>query len=411
MNEMFINKVISAACGKVLLLMSVVMLLVSSCSKKDIQPEPVGEAVPYTPPATRKWQAIMKDPSYTYWNAAWRRSRMDTLVAGIGAAYYTIFMATDKAFTDAGWTMAKISAADTAVLDTLLAYHIVPGFYRPDNLSALRGSLPLKTLLTSGSVADHTPDNPYTYKLYVGYQPDSLVIDGIPANKWKTGEEALNGYVYPIERLLKKPEMSMLQYLESDPRFSLFLSAIRISDQVYSDNYVSIFNEQFLAGNPDYGVVSTLFAPTNRAFQNSGFNTAADIQAYVDNSLVDGYLPYADYDSNFFFVQPVTAIDSLLLPHGLEESQAASGGGYITDISFFTNDLLQNGPALSGMLIKPGQMYNNPPVLVSLRFSNNNGKPMVQRLGSARPPLPLAETNIKVLNGVIHVVDESLLLP
>ena|GEM_PF-2279519 len=394
-----------------MLLAAVVMLLVASCTKKDIQPAPVGEAVPYTPPATRKWQAVMKDPSYTYWNAAWRRSRMDTLVGGSGAAYYTVFMATDKAFTDAGWTMAKINAADTADLDTLLAYHVAPGFYRPDNLSTLRGSLALKTLLTSVHVADHSPGNPYIYKLYAGYQSDSLVIDGKAVNKWKTGEEALNGYVYPIESLLKKPEMSMLQYLESDPRFSLFLAAIRISDQVYSDNYVSIFNEQFLAGNPDYGVVSTLFAPTNRAFENSGFHSAADIQAYVDMSLVDGYLPQPDYDSNFFYQQPVTAIDSLLFPHGLEAFRAGSGGGYITDLSFFTNDILLNGAAISGMLIKPGQLYNNPPVLVHLRFSSDNDRPMVLRLGSARAPLPLVETNIKVLNGVIHVVDESLLLP
>jgi uncharacterized surface protein with fasciclin (FAS1) repeats len=388
------------------LVLMLMLVMAAGCTKDDIMPEPIGDKIPYTAPGTKTWQAIAQDAPYTLWNAAWKRSHLAEWVIRSGTAYQTVFLPTDQAFANAGWTLATINAADIADLDSLLAYHIVEGFYKPENINGIKGSLQLKTLLKSETVKGYRPDKPYTFKLYAGYYADSLMIDGKAVNKIDKGFEAINGYVFPVASLLARPKMSIWEYLESEPRFSLFVAAMHISNEIYLADYISIDHEAFLRG--DYGplVMATLFAPTNNAFIKHGFNTPDDIRAYVEKSLP---IPYPDYDENWFYQQPVTAIDSLLFPHGLEGYRFSAGSGFPVDVSFFTNDITDNGNAISGMLIKPGQMYNSPPAVLNLSFSSSSGMPMVKRLNSTKEATPLLDTNIKLYNGVVHVVDDLLM--
>lgn len=386
--------------GKLWLLISMVLLM-SACTKKDILPEPVGNPVPYTDSVTKTWQQIMDKPAYTFFKAAFAHSGMTEIMKNSSAQYHTIFMATDAAFANAGWTMDAINAAPAEVLDSLLSYHIVEGSFKPANISGINGSVPLTTMLGSSTV--YATGNFYTYKLFAGHTADSLLIDGIGAAKWNTGEAAINGYVYPIERLLQKPEITTLQYLENDPRFTFLMYAIQLSEAAYQDNSSGIEYHTLLGGFP--GIDFTFFAPTNKAFQNIGLNTMDDIKAYVDRTLP---LPYPDLDANLYYINPLTTIDSLLVPLGLETFNSAANSYYPISLCFFTNDILQNGAALSGMVLKQGSIYNSPPVKISLRLSNQNGKPMIGQLGSAKPLTPLAQTNIRTLNGVVHVLDEGI---
>lgn len=399
-------KTMHGRCSVLLLLL--VLVLAGACTKKDILPEPIGEKVPYTGAPTKSVKEIMDGASYTYWKAAWNRSGMAAVIKNGGAAYHTLFMPTNQAFEAAGWTMNKINTATVADLDSLLSYHVVKGLYKPENFTGIQGNVLLTTVLKRGDLPGYNDQQPYIYNLSAGVSGDSLLVNGLPANKWSAGEEATDGYVYPVAHLVPKPETNMWQYLEADPRFSLFVAAMRMSDEVYMENGVGISHETYLSGFVPV-IRFTLFAPTNKAFQQSGFNTEDDIRAYMERSLPLGY---ADYDENWYYQQPKTAIDSLLFVHGLETYEAGTGNyTYPINLSFYSNDLAQNSTQLSGLLLKPGEMYNNPPVAVHLAFSAVNGKPMVKRLGSTRAPMALTQTNINTTNGVIHVLDEGLLLP
>lgn len=383
-----------------------VLLQLGACTKKDILPEPVGEPVPYKDTALRTWKEMMEKPGYTLWKAAWNRSDMNTIAAADKAgAFVTVFMPTDQAFTAAGWTLEVINNAGKETLDSLLSYHIVSGKYTPDNIANTRGSSLLKTLLTNTEVMGANPYQPYIYTLYTGYLNDSLVVNGVRAAKWGTGQAAADGYVYTTAVVLQKPMQTMWQYIESNPEFSLFKAAVEKSDFEYSMGWSGMNNQMYLMGT--LGFEYTLFLPSNKAFEAAGFYTDEDIQNYINRSLP---VKDPDYDENWFYVTPTTSIDSILMAHGLDAYLYGGSVNYPVSAAYFSNDLVQNAADLSGVEIRPGTMYSNPPGMIHVDFSVVNGEPRVKRYKANQTPMPLAQRDIRVLNGVIHVVD-GLFLP
>ncbi|BAV06010.1 Uncaracterized surface protein containing fasciclin (FAS1) repeats [Filimonas lacunae] len=378
-----------------------VLLQLGACTKKDIMPEPVGEPVPYKDTAIRSWKEMMEKPGYTLWKAAWNRSDMNAIAgADKAGAFLTVFMPSDQAFQAAGYTMEVINSASKETLDSLLSYQVVPGKYTPDNISHIKGSAQLKTLLTNDAVMGYNTSQPYIYILYAGYFHDSLVINGANVAKWGTGQDAADGYVYTTAVVLQKPMQTMWEYIESHPELSLFKAAIEMSDYEYSMGWSGMNNQMLLMGSP--GFEFTLFAPSNKAFEAAGFTTAEDIQNYINNSLP---VKDPDYDENWYYQNPTTAMDSILFAHGLEAYLFAGQYYYPVSTTYFTNDLIQNAAGLSGVEIKPGTMYSSPPGIIHVDFSVVNGQLRVKRYKANHTPIPLAQPNIRVLNGAIHVVD------
>lgn len=383
-----------------------VLLQLGACTKKDIMPEAVGEPVPYKDTAIRSWKEMMEKPGYTLWKAAWNRSDMNTIAgADKAGAFLTVFMPTDQAFQAAGWTIDVINNASQETLDSLLSYHMAPGKYTPGNISAVSGSVQLKTLLTNTAVMGYSEWQPYIYTLFAGYLHDSLLVNGTGVARWGTGQEAADGYVYTTGTVLQKPTQTMWEYIESNPEFSLFKAAMDMSNARYDMGWSGINHQVLLSGTP--GNEFTLFAPTNKAFEAAGFYTAEDIENYIIRSLPLGD---PDYDENWYYQSPVTAIDSILMPHGLESYMFAGQYYYPGSTVYFTNDLIQNAAGLSGVEIRPGTMYSNPPGIINVDFSVVNGQLRVKRYKANHTPMPLAQSNIRVLNGVIHVVD-GLFMP
>jgi uncharacterized surface protein with fasciclin (FAS1) repeats len=383
-------------------LLLLLVLAFAACRKQDIEPEPVGAAVPHGPGPDKTWQQQLAASSYTRFREAWQHSGMDAKVKQGGAGYYTLLVPTDKAFDEAGWTSAKIQATDAATLNDLLSFYVMPAHLEPNNISALKGNTAAATLSSRA-----LPDRPEWYTDYVDFQflgknGDSLLVNGIALSKWGQAIEGTNGVIYPIDHLIDKPTQSMWDYVVSQPRFSLYVEALRICDSLYESAYM---NQPLTFMKSASGIAQfTLFAPNNEAFIKNGFHNAEDILQYC---LRAWPLPDPGYDENMFYQQPVISMDSLLMACGLEVMNAAqlNGDARVGPV-YFSNDLTNNAAALSGLVLYAGQPYNSPPVMINLSFINNSGQPGVRRLNTNYPYLPLKSRNIRVINGVVHEVDD-----
>lgn len=385
---------------KTAVLTGLLLAALVSCKKVDIQPEPVGKPVPYTGPDKTCRQLIAQSP-YTFFKAAWQRSHMDTLLAKYGSAYYSYFVPTDKAFQDEGWTMDKINAAAPENLDTLLSNCTVAGLFLPESIASMKASQSLRTLAVRNDLPNYNSWDRYISFLFVARHGDNLVINGNSFAKWGTGMEGTNGMIYPVDKMIQRPEKTMWQYLTEDDRFSFFTAAMLINDSLYQSDYLYVSSLGMLQSMPN-ATQTTLFAPTNAAFIKNGFLSVDDIRNYCQRTWP---LPPAENGPDNYYHEPVTAMDSLLLPHGLQMYRL-SGYNNNTGPVYFTNDLLDNAADLSGLVLVAGQPWSYPPLRLDLSFSIQNGEPMVRRYGSTAAPTRLSEKNIRVTNGVIHVVDD-----
>ncbi|WP_160717260.1 fasciclin domain-containing protein [Chitinophaga solisilvae] len=392
--------------------LSALILCMSACRRQDIEPDPVGEPVSFNGP-DKTVEQLLEKSSHTLFYTAWKRSGISEALKRKGINAVTVLAPADKALQAGGWTMDRINKATVADLDSLVRYYTSSGRIEQTSLALRPGNYALKTLLLSASIPNFDESNPYQYYMYAGRHNDSLYVNGKGVNKWGLAMEATNGTIYPIEQLIPKPETDMLTWLQADGRFTFYLEAMRISDSLYTD--ASWWDQQrqnlpLLSAMPMTGGSFTVFAPTNNAFIKSGFTSVEDIRQYAMRALPIGE-PYSD--ENGYYVYPVSPMDSILLPHRMDQT---GGNGPISPdrkplpLLFFNNDMTDN-KMLSGMMIWLGNIGQGPNVYVRIEFSNSNGQAAIRRLHSTHTPIPLAEKNIMLLNGLIHVVDEGLLVP
>ncbi|MBS0027547.1 fasciclin domain-containing protein [Chitinophaga sp. 22321] len=378
------------------------LLAFAACRKQDIEPEPVGEPVPHESGPDKTWQQQLTASSYTRFREAWQRSGMDQKVKQDGAGFHTLIVPTDKAFDEAGWTPEKIKTAESEVLDELLSYYIMPARLLPENIAAVKGSAPAVTL------SSRSLDRENWYQDYVDFQflaksGDNLLVNGIALGKWGQQLEGTNGVIYSIDHLISKPQQTMWEYLQSQPRFSLYVDALLICDSLYQSAYIP--QPLSLLKSASSFAQFTLFAPNNDAFIKNGFHNAEDILQYCLRSWP---LPPPDYDENMYYQQPVISIDSILMACGPEVANASQLTGTEARVGpvFFSNDLVWNATALSGLELYAGQPYNSPPVGISLSFIDNNGQPGIRRINTNYPYIGLKSANIRVINGVVHEIGD-----
>lgn len=394
--------------GKSLLILLTAFLLAASCSKKDILPEAIGEPVPYTPEATRNWEEVMNDAEFNLFKTAYNRSVLADRIKATNSVFHTIFMPTNTAFENAGWTLDKINATTPEQLDSLLAFYVVTGRYTREALQAPQPrNYPLNTLLTNATLPGTSSRAPYQYRLRIGNWNDSLTLNGRSIMPWSSSEDVLNGYVFKITKLVPLPTMSLIDYLKSQPRFSMLLEAINASP-----HYYELANWEGNYGHdPDFIIKltnntsarHTIFAPTNRAFANSGFHTIEDINNRIEASLP---IQPAHYDEDNRYQYPSTAMDSLLRAHGFA---ALSSNPY--DAVFYYKDLQKSAAQLTGFLIHPSSPYQSKKTIIETSFVSDNDQVTIGSFRSSGPRQPIVEADIECYNGVIHVVDDFIMNP
>jgi len=385
-------------------LLLLILLAFAACRKQDIEPEPVGEPVPHEAGPDKTFQQLLATSSYTRFRDAWQRSGMDAKVKESGSGVFTVLIPTDKAFDEGGWTADKIKNASPEELDALLSFYVLPARMMPESMAVIPGNTPSATLSTrSMEGRENWYSKSYTDFVFLGKFGDSLLVNGKGMNKWGQYQQATNGIIYPIEHLVDMPQQTMWEFIESEPRFSLYHEALLIADSLYMTEWLS-FGIPITMKSGQEIAQYTLYAPNNDAFHKHGFNNAEDILNYCLRSWP---LPPADYDENMFYQQPCLSIDSILFAHGPEVYPTLQlyGDARVGRV-YFSNDLVTNARTLTHLMLQPGQMYSSPPVYISLDFINNNGQPGIKRHNATTPYTALKARDIRVFNGVIHEVDD-----
>src|ERR1700744_3621053 len=131
----------------IILPITLISVLWLSCQKHEEPPIPVGNAIKYSGQILGSIDSALQKSPYTLFYAAWKKSGIDSVA--LNAANLTIYVPTDSAFTAAGYTASKINSLSKAVLDSLVAFHMVYGTYVDSTLASLQGSTEANTLLST----------------------------------------------------------------------------------------------------------------------------------------------------------------------------------------------------------------------------------------------------------------------
>lgn len=404
------------------LVFCVLMLLMASCRKDEFIPVPEGEIVP-SEEATANLKEVLNATSYTLFKAAWARSTMEAKLKTYGErTKFTLFVPTDAAFLADGMTLEKINTTSPEVLDELLMYHTIASGVNPRDLVARLDNTIEKSILPNPALRTKpiSPFNsggsdPYFYRQYLKVEQGHLYINGKDAGNVQP-ISAKNGILWPVNRLLHKPTKTMLQALQDDGRFGIYLDVM----QRCSDLYVEITEYNLerpwtpglvvdeTQGPPYVNIVfSSLLAPTDAAFHAAGF---ADADAVMEFNQKRG-LPYVDWDLGE--VVGMFASDYLLTLHRWSDliypkSANYSFGGRANSTCFYSNDL--NNDLLENYMLRDGQYDGTLPVMtMPLEFGKTaNGAVTIKAKGSTHTPATIIDGDINTLMGPIHAVDHLI---
>ena len=403
-----------------LLALSLLLLTLASCKKEEFQPEAEGAPIPIQE-VTITLKEALDASTYTLFKAAWNRSDMNSIIAKRGEKLpLTLLIPTDAAFTADGLTLDVINRTTPALLDSLLLYHTLAQGVDPKMLSAKQENLVSYTLLENAELRVMPFENQYGfdqyfYRQYMRVASNELLINGKKAGS-ATVTLAKNGTLWPIDHVLHKPTKTILQALQDDGRFGMYLEIMTKTDMLWDEAIMGLmartyFKEGLIVkddpskSNPNI-VFTSVFAPTDEAFHEAGFKNVDDLMALNNRNT----LPYINWDT-YEVVGTGYATDTLLTMHRWGRLfQEKDGFGYGTNSpdAFYSNDLTNK--LLSGYaLASSGYTGTIPVYYVPLEFSkDSNDKITVKAKGSVKPAATIIEADINTLMGPIHVVNRLI---
>lgn len=402
-----------------LLIFCLLIISVASCRKEEFMPVPEGEIVPSDRPTISLKEALNAS-SYTLFKAAWARSTMEAKLKAYGdRTPFTLLVPTDAAFIADGLTLEVINSTAPALLDSMLMYHTIASGVNPkelngrlDNTITLsmvpNPALRVRTLEPGSGLSD-----PYFYRLYLKVQADGLYVNGKNVGNIAP-VLAANGTLWPIDHVQHKPTKTILQALEADGRFGIYLEVIKTTADQWIElseyNYERLWMPglvvaEYRAPSPNLTFTSIL-APTDQAFHNAGFADAAAVFAF--NSTRG--LPHMDYDT--YTMVGMYASDSLLTLHRWSDliypMDKNGNTGRMNPTDFFSNDL--NKDLLANYFLRAtNNTYYVPPMIMPLEFGKNaDGAVTIKAKGSTHPPAVVVDGDINTIMGPIHVVDHLI---
>jgi hypothetical protein len=417
------------------------LLLMTGCRKDEFIPPPEGEKVPYEDPGYKTLEETLKASPYQLFLKAYQRSHMDSVLKG--NYEYTLLAPTDAAMQAAGYTEAVIAAMPENAADELVAFLTLRGKISKEALGLKPGNLGAVSLLSRMDLhvlpfyyGDGTPSSNYDkyyYRNYMAVSGGKLLINGMAAGDVQHALPASNGYIWAVDVVLPKPvDKSFWDVLAADPRFTMFMEIQRKADSTYDIRYRKAVEEAIGYDPGGFGWVDAkrtnyepkfdlipdwngttmmefnmVFAPTNDAFHQAGFQTVEDVMAWNDK-----YATSPVFDWNTYEVFPFGfPSDSVLAYHwDFGRDNLQYGGTYgksagPTATVFYANDL--NNAYLGDYPVN--QLPNILNYIMPFSFGKSgDGKPTVQIKGSDAPPATIVET-INTIMGPLHVVDRLLI--
>lgn len=430
--------------GVVVLLLLVIFF--SSCSKTEFLPDPEGKEIPYEMGTTQTVEQLLAASPAKLYYKAWQKSNFSNQVREKGNKFlFTVFVPSDAAMIASGLNEAAIEQMQVADLDTLMMFYTTVGQITEQEITARNDNFIVKTMLDQPGLRvkfyDSNLDNQQGYDLYyfrhyVGVKSDQLLVDGKPVGKLNYAP-AINGGIYFMEKTIQKTLKTALETLKEDGRFTIFLESQRLLDELYLDKIGSdleplfgyipdheeikvnyAYNRLYMENGwgldrPIYEgyigpnvQVSTFFAPTDAAFKAAGFESLADVIRF-NKERMD-----VRFDDNTFSAVGGFPMDTIFSFHRdwgrIKAPQDPAYGKPANNATVFYSNVLN--ATLNNYLVNAG---GNPPIeyayFMPLEFATAGNAIRVKVKESEFPAATIVDTDIKSLNGPIHVVDHLLI--
>ena len=166
---------------------------------------------------------------------------------------YTFFAPNNGAFTDAGFTLAKITSFDPDSLTRLLQYQLLPGRRLVSDLD----SLPVNSVAGVPIYFDRRKTTTTTYNYANG-----IVFGGGGSSNMLAGKSV----VHTVSRIFPKPiATTTLARIRADTSLTFFDAALLKASPGADRDYVQMLN--------DPKASYTVYAITNQAFRSAGYAT------------------------------------------------------------------------------------------------------------------------------------------
>ncbi|WP_293305763.1 fasciclin domain-containing protein [Pedobacter sp. UBA5917] len=423
----------------------VCILFLGACSKTEFMPDPEGAQVPFQSDATQTVDQLLSTSAAKIFYSAWQKSNIKNILKQQSSKLvFTVFAPNDAAMQAAGLTATAISQMPVEELDSLMMFYTAIGPVTKDELKLRSDNFMVKSLLQRPGLYvkyyEYTQSNSqydlYYYRHYVAAKGDDLLMNGKNVGKINY-LPATNGCLYIMEKAIERPVKTMLEALKADGRFTMFVESQRLADELFldkiSNDIEAIFgfrleNEDIMRDyaynrlyyKKDWGIetppyqgyigpnitVSTLFAPTDEAFHQAGFQTVADILKFNERGMEGVF-----FDENAYTAVGGFPMDTVYNFHrnwGRMFQPATPGGDKTANNAtvFYSNVL---NPALNSYPVNIG---GNPApeyaYIMPLEFSTGSNGAQLKVKGSEYPAATVIDGDINTLNGPIHVVNRLL---
>ena len=174
------------------------------------------------------------------------------------AASFTVFAPTNEAFAASKIDAALINSLSSDYLKDIVLYHAIDVKYISSDLPAGPNS---KLITASGD------------SVFITKNVSGVYVNGIKVQA--ANIEASNGVMHTISRVLFPPVGNLVEAVLADTTFT-YLAAAVVRASEGETNVAAVLSN---------GAIYTIFAPTNQAFRDAGFNTVDDINAADPNTL------------------------------------------------------------------------------------------------------------------------------
>ena len=394
-------------------------LSIASCRKAEFMPVPEGTAIPHTD-ITITLKDVLNASPYTLFKTAWERSDMNSIIKAKGnKAPFTLLVPTDAAFIADGLTLDVINKTTPALLDSILLYHTISSGLSLNDIKNRKDSFKglsllqnpyLKVAPAAGATGATTFDI-YSYLQYIKVEDGTLLVNGKACGKL-TPTEAKDGLLWPIDHVLHKPTKTLLQALQDDGRFGMYIELGLQNDALYNELTFGIVVHDFTQGlvllpyYANYNVTfSSVYAIPDAVFHAAGYQTVEDVMKLNDRNP----LPTVDWDT--YSVIGGLATDTLVGYHRwgtmFSYYDVNSGRGDINALNFYSPDLTT--AVLNNYTVVTSGPYGTYPIYpMPLDFGTQNGAITVNVKGSNHPAAKITESDINTLMGPIHVVDHFM---
>lgn len=388
-----------------------------SCRKKEFMPEAEGQPVPHEDIKTTIKEALAASP-YTLFKAAWERSNMDRLIKEKGNKFpYSLLVPTDAAFIADGITLEVIKNTTPALLDSLLLYHALSGSLNAEDLKSRGENFKVRSLLENPYlkvkpfVSGAAIFDAYAYLQYLKVANGELFINGKKAGT-NVPVQTKDGVLWPVNRILHKPVKTIMQALQEDGRFGMYLELNARNDALYGELAMGALSHDFTFGlkvepASSYNILfNSVFAIPDDVFHQAGFSTVDEVMALNDRNPV----PYFDWDT--YSMVGGLATDTLIAYHRwgtmFSYNDPNTGRGQENATNFYSNDL-NNTLLANYMLVNAGYSGLLPEYKMPLDFNTADGTVKVKVKGADHAAATLLESDINTIMGPIHVVDHFIL--